>query len=142
MKAIAIMEKKIDSSAVSREAVIKFEEGLIGFSECKSFVLMENEDIAPFRRLQSTERQDVGFLVIDPSLIVEHYSAMIPRREWESLDLIDASKGIALAICIIGPSSAESTGNFQAPLLVNYEKMSGRQIILTETRLTSRHPLL
>jgi flagellar assembly factor FliW len=142
MKAIAIMEKKIDSSADSRETTIKFEEGLIGFSECKSFVLMENENIAPFRRLQSTEREDVGFLVIDPSLIVEHYSAMIPRREWESLGITSPEKGIALAICIIGPSSAESTGNFQAPLLVNYETMSGKQIILTETRLTSRHPLL
>jgi len=142
MKAIATMEKKIDSSAYSRDTVIQFEEGLIGFSDCKSFVLMESDDIAPFRRLQSTERPEVGFLVIDPSLIVDDYSALIPRREWESLGVTIPGQGIALAICIIGPSSAESTGNFQAPLLVNYEKMSGKQIILTESRLTSRHPLL
>ena len=142
MKAIATMEKKIDSSAYSRDTVIQFEEGLIGFSDCKSFVLMENDAIAPFRRLQSTQRPEVGFLVIDPSLIYEDYSAMIPRREWESLNLTEPSQGITLAICIIGPSSAESTGNLQAPLLVNYETMAGKQIILTETRLTSRHPLL
>ena len=142
MKAIAIMEKKIDSAAYTRETIIQFEEGLIGFSDCKSFVLMESEDIAPFRRLQSTERPEVGFLVIDPSLVVADYSALIPRREWESLGVTRAEQGITLAICIIGPSSAESTGNFQAPLIVNYETMAGKQVILTETRLTSRHPLL
>ena len=142
MKAIAIMENKIDSAAYSRETIINFEEGLIGFSECKSFVLMENDDIAPFRRLQSTERPEVGFLVIDPSLVYSDYSAMIPKRDWDAIGLNDSAKGIALAICIIGPSSAESTGNLQAPLLINYETMAGRQIILTETRLTSRHPLL
>jgi len=47
-----------------------------------------------------------------------------------------------MAICIIGPSSAESTGNLQAPLIINYEKMVGKQIILTDTYFSSRHPLL
>lgn len=142
MKAIATMEKTIDASAYSRETIIQFEEGLIGFSDCKNFVLMEKDDIAPFRRLQSVDRPDVGFLVIDPSLIIADYPVMIPRREWESLNVNKPSEGITLVICIIGPSSAESTGNFQAPLLVNHQTMTGKQIILTETRLTSRHPLL
>jgi flagellar assembly factor FliW len=142
MKAIAMMEKKIDSSAYTRDTVIQFEEGLIGFADCKSFVLMESGDIAPFRRLQSADRPEVGFLVIDPALIVDGFSAMIPKREWESLGVKDAVEGVALAICIIGPSSVESTGNFQAPLIINPQSMTGKQIILTETRLTSRHPLL
>ncbi len=142
MKATAILEKKIDSPAHSRETVIQFDEGLIGFSDCKSFVLMENDDIAPFRRLQSIDRPEVGFLVVDPSLIVSDYYSMIPQREWDSLELSTPAAGIAFAICIIGPSSRESTGNLQAPLIINYEKMAGKQIILTDTYLTSRHPLL
>src|SRR5438477_13214152 len=133
MKATAMLEHKMNSPALSRETVIQFDEGLIGFSECKSFVLMENDEIAPFRRLQSTDRPDVGFLVIDPSLIVANYHSMIPKREWESLELNTRASGIALAICIIGPTSSESTGNLQAPLIINYEKMVGKQIILTDT---------
>jgi len=142
MKATAIMETKIDTTAHSRETVIQFEEGLIGFPDCKRFVLMENDDIAPFRRLQSTDRPDVGFFVIDPALIVDDYHALVPKREWESLALSTPTAGIALAICIIGPSSTESTGNLQAPLIISYEKMVGKQIILTDNRLTARHPLL
>src|SRR4030095_12178119 len=33
----------------NREAIIHFDEGLVGFSECKDFVLMENPTLAPFR---------------------------------------------------------------------------------------------
>jgi flagellar assembly factor FliW len=142
MKATAMLEKNIDSPAHSRETVIQFDEGLIGFSDCKNFVLMEYDEIAPFRRLQSTERPEVGFLVLDPSLIVKDYHSLIPKREWESLELSSPAAGIAMVICIIGPSSAESTGNLQAPLVINYERMTGKQIILTDTHLTSRHPLL
>jgi flagellar assembly factor FliW len=142
MKATAIWEEKMHSPANSRETIIQFAEGLIGFSDCKSFVLMENDDIAPFRRLQCIDHSNVGFLVLDPSLVVGNYHSMIPKREWESLELSSPAAGIALAICIIGPSSSESTGNLQAPLVINYEKMVGKQIILTDTQLTSRHPLL
>jgi flagellar assembly factor FliW len=124
------------------ERLIQFDEGLIGFYDCKSFLLVEREDIAPFLWLQSTERHDVGFLVIDPALVVHDYKAIIPHREWESLGLREPGPGLVLVTCSVGSKNGLSTGNLQAPLLVNYETNTGKQIILTETGLTSRHPLL
>ena len=123
------------------ERLIQFDEGLIGFYDCKSFLLIEREDIAPFLWLQSTERADVGFLVIDPALVVHDYRAIIPNREWDSLGL-DSSSGLVLVTCSVGSKNAASTGNLQAPILVNYHTNAGKQIILTETGLTSRHPLI
>jgi len=124
------------------ERLIQFDEGLIGFYDCKSFMLVEREDIAPFLWLQSTERTDVGFLVIDPSLVVHDYKAVIPHREWESLGIADSSAALVLVTCSVGARTAASTGNLQAPLLVNHKTKVGKQIILTETGLTSRHPLI
>ena len=40
----------------STESIFQFDEGLIGFYDCKSFLLIEREEIAPFRWLQSTDR--------------------------------------------------------------------------------------
>jgi flagellar assembly factor FliW len=128
--------------ATATERLIQFDEGLIGFYDCKNFMLVEREDIAPFLWLQSTERQDVGFLVIDPALVVHDYKAVIPNREWDSLGIRSAAEGQILVTCSVGSRSASSTGNLQAPLLVNYNTNIGKQIILTETGLTSRHPLL
>lgn len=124
------------------ERLIQFEEGLIGFYDCKSFLLVEREDIAPFLWLQSTERHDVGFLVIDPALVVHDYKTIIPNREWDSLGIDDSSSATVLVTCSVGAKLAASTGNLQAPILVNFRTSVGKQVILTETGLTSRHPLI
>ena len=127
----------------STESTIQFQEGLIGFYDCKSFRLIAREEIAPFRWLQSTDRPDIGFLVIDPSLVISDYKAVIPNREWESLGVFNPDAGMVLVTCMVAASSnGGSTGNLQAPLLVNFQKRAGKQVILTETGLTSRHPLL
>ena len=126
----------------STETTIQFEEGLIGFYDCKSFLLIDREEIAPFKWLQSTDRPDIGFLVIDASLVMSDYKNIIPQREWESLGLKDGSSGVVYVTCMVGATTAESTGNLQAPLLLNCKTGVGKQVILTESGLSSRYPLL
>jgi len=140
MKAMATLERKV--RVHSKDTIIHFDEGLIGFSECKDFQLMESDNIAPFHLLQSAETKEVGFLVLEPSAIVRDYYSRIPAREWESIGLSNTDPHLAFVICVIGPLPKESTGNFQAPLIVNYQKMIGRQVILTDAVLSVRQPLL
>ena len=138
-------ERRVQSTSAwrgSKDSIIHFEEGLIGFSECKNFVLMENEELSPFRLLQSTEKAEIGFLVLDPTVVVKDYREAVPKREWDTAGVTDLAGQLAFVICIIGPAPAESTGNFQAPLIVNYKNMTGRQIILTDSDFSVRHPLL
>jgi|SRR5207237_715379 len=139
MKAIATLERSLQ--AHSKDTIIHFDEGLIGFSDCKDFQLMESNNIAPFHLLQSPEMKEVGFLVLEPSVIMADYYTRIPAREWESIGLSDSDARLAFVICVIGPTPRECTGNFQAPLIVNYKKMIGRQVILTDQALTVRQPL-
>ena len=126
----------------SEDSILRFNEGLIGFCECKSFVLLESEGIAPFRRLQSTERDDVGFLVLDSAYLNKEFPALVSDRDWESIGLTNPAARLAFVICIIGPTPAESTGNLQAPLIINYANMTGRQVILGDSEFSSRHPLV
>jgi len=126
----------------SRDAVIRFDEGLIGFSECKDFVLMENEGLSPFRLLQSLEWPQIGFLVLDPTLLVNNYCDRVPQRDWESVGINGETKPLAFVIVVIGSTPETSTGNFQAPLLVNYERMIGKQVILTDSGFSVRHGLV
>jgi flagellar assembly factor FliW len=142
MKASATLEPSVRPIAKNRDSIIHFEEGLIGFSEYKDFVLMENDNIAPFRLLQSTNAKEVGFLVLEPTAVVKDYYDCVPEREWESVGLTSADPHLAFVICMIGSSPKDSTGNFQAPLIVNYKQMAGRQVILTDSELSVRLPLL
>jgi flagellar assembly factor FliW len=124
-----------------KDTLIRFEEGLIGFAEAKNFVLIEEKDIAPLRLMQSAGSSHVNFLVLDPRVRIADYYDQIPAREWEALGITDPSKRLAFVIVNIGLNAKESTGNFQAPILVNYETMRGRQVILTDSGFCLRHPL-
>ena len=126
----------------TKDAVIHFSEGLIGLAECKDFVLIENPNLAPFRLLQSLESPSVGFLVLEASTRVQNYNELVPAREWESLGVGGETKPLAFVIVVIGSTPEASTGNFQAPLLVNYEKMVGKQLILTDSGFSVRQPLI
>jgi len=49
---------------------------------------------------------------------------------------------LALITVILGQTAEESSGNFQAPLLINHKEMIGKQIILTATHFAVREPLV
>ncbi len=142
MRAMQAYDQSTQLKLKSKDAIIHFDEGLIGFSEFKDFVLMENDNLAPFRLLQSLESPNVGFLVLEAATMVRNYYELVPGREWESLGVTGKTKPLALVIVVIGPTPQASTGNFQAPLLINYDKMMGKQVILTDSGLSVRQPLM
>src|SRR4051812_7708398 len=120
MKAMQAYDQTTQLKLKSKDAVIHFDEGLIGFSEFKDFILMENDSLAPFRLLQSLEAPQVGFLVLEATNLINNYYGLVPAREWESLGVAGKTKPLAFVIVVVGSSPETSTGNFQAPLLVNY----------------------
>src|SRR5215468_1359082 len=80
MKAIAPIGRSIPVQ--SKDTVIHFDEGLIGFSDCKDFQVIEDDRLSPFRLLQSSQTK-VRFLVLEPSVVMFDYHSRIPAREWE-----------------------------------------------------------
>jgi flagellar assembly factor FliW len=124
------------------EDVITFEEGLVGFPGCKRFVVMESEALTPFRIFQCVDQRHVGFLVLDPRVVVKNYNRSIPEEAWSTVGVTDPSERLALVISIIGTAPEESTANLQAPLLINYREMKGRQLILTGARYSVTQPLI
>ena len=142
MKVVETLDRTNQSDAKGQETIIHFEEGLIGFSGFKNFNLLENDYLAPFRLLRAVDSSDVGFLVVDPSTRTPDYCKLVPSREWESIGVSDPDDRLAFVTVILGATAEESTGNFQAPLLINHKEMIGKQVILTDSGFSVRHPLL
>src|SRR5213080_2164145 len=101
MKAMQAYDQTTQLKIKSKDAIIHFDEGLIGFSEFKDFVLMDNDSLAPFRLLQSLESPKVGFLVLEASSLVNNYYEMIPAREWESLGVEGRTRPLAFVIVVV-----------------------------------------
>jgi flagellar assembly factor FliW len=130
------------NNVTKSDYVVRIEEGLIGFSNYKDFVFAEHADLVPFRMLESVNSDPkVEFLVIDPNVLVPGYSEVIPDRTWEAVGITDRSRRLVFVVASIGPTPRESIANLQAPILVNHETMTARQVILTDPAFPIRHPL-
>jgi flagellar assembly factor FliW len=121
--------------------VVYMDEGLIGFSQYRAFMFLESEDILPFRLMKSLAEPTVTFAVLEPTILVPGYLELIPGREWEVIGVNDRSKRLAFVIAPICETAKDTTANLQSPILVNYETMTARQVILTDSGLPTRYPL-
>jgi flagellar assembly factor FliW len=135
------VEAETVSNATKSDYVVHMEEGLIGFSNHKQFVFSENAELVPFRLMESVGSPKVEFLVIDPNVLVPGYSEVIPDRTWESMGIDDRNKRLVFVVASLGATPKESIANLQAPILVNYDTMTARQVILTDPAFPIRHPL-
>jgi flagellar assembly factor FliW len=129
------------NNTIKADYVVRMDEGLIGFSQYKEFTFAEHADLGPFRLLESVEAPKVEFLVIDPNELVPGYSEVIPDRTWESVGIREKTKRLAFVVASLGATPKDSIANLQAPILVNYETMTAKQVILTDAAFPIRHPL-
>ena len=123
-------------------AVLDIQEGMLGFSQHKRYLLIENEDIQPFKLLQSIDDRYVAFPVIDPRIVVNDYALGISQEDIRSLGIELDSDIVTLVVVIIPEDPVRTTVNFKAPLLINHRRMIGKQIILTESHYHTMQPLV
>ena len=112
---------------------ITFTEGLFGFAQYHRFLLWDDPQYVPFRWLINIENPNLIFPVIDPYIVRPDYDPRINSGEcWDSL----------LAIVTIGDAKESVTINLRAPILIDDEKLSGKQIILTDTEYPLRYRVI
>jgi flagellar assembly factor FliW len=125
---------------VDEERLIRFPKGILGFPEQTEYALVQTGPDSVFFWLQAVNRPDLAFVVCDPQLFVQDYCAPIKADEVEALELTDLKD--AQLFCIVNKVDGMLTGNLQGPLVVNCKNLLGRQLVLSEKRFTTRHPLL
>jgi len=124
------------------QSIIHLPEGMLGFAKFKRYILVENEEIQPFKWLQSLDLPKVAFPLLDPNLVVQDYSCMPTPEDLRSLEIEQDSDLVTLAVSIIPEDAAQATINLKAPLLINHRKMIGKQVILSESHYETMVPIL
>jgi flagellar assembly factor FliW len=90
--------------------------------------------------LQAIDRPELAFVVCDPRLFVVDYHAPIKAEELEQLGLADVSG--AQVFVIVNKVDDLLTANLQGPLVINLETRQARQLVLSDRRYSTRHPLM
>jgi flagellar assembly factor FliW len=137
-----VQSDQLGEVEVDEEAVIHFPEGIPGFEECRDFVLIEDEELAPFRWLQSLDDGAIAFVVVDPLVIFPGYEVQLGPAETAAIRVTEADSALVQVILTLSEDPMQTTANLQGPLLINANKNLGCQVLLTRSPYETRHPVM
>ena len=122
--------------------VITFPQGLIGCDNWRRFTLDSDPNGGGILLLTCLDQPGIAFWVTDPFLIVSDYEVQISDGEALSIELQDLSDALVLCILTVRPQPAGVTANLMGPLVINLRGHLGRQLVLSDSRYTVRHPIV
>lgn len=135
-----IRTKRFGTVEVAPEHVLTFPEGLIGFQDCRDFVVMDfdiKDDCV--RWLQSVSEPALGFVVMDPKAAFPDYDPDFCSKDLAPLGVDTPDDLVVLAVVTVPKDARRMTANLQAPLLINPKKRLGRQVIVASPEYSTKH---
>lgn len=112
---------------IEAEDIINFPTGLLGLEDCRHWVLLADAQNNALGWLQCTSRPEVALAVVSPRRFVPHYQFRVFRSELAPLDLADMRD--AQVLTIVGKNERAITLNLKAPVVINLERRTGRQVV-------------
>ncbi|RMG63067.1 MAG: hypothetical protein D6715_11685 [Calditrichaeota bacterium] len=122
------------------DKVIHFPKGIIGFEDCRRFLVVHDEDYEPFRWLIAVDRQEIGFPVLNPFLAVEDYAQELPNSLVERLFAADELMDLFCVVTLKG-EGGRVTINLKSPIVIDYQQKQGEQMVLPSESLPISHPI-
>lgn len=123
---------------VPESSIITVVGGIIGFPDLHKYVLLAYNP--PFSWLQSVERPDLAFVVVNGGEFGDEYTFPLPVGDPE-LRLADDDEVAIINLVSVRPDPSMTTVNLKAPLIVNMANMKARQVVLDNPRYPVRMPL-
>ncbi len=125
---------------VDEGRLITFRDGILGFPDDADYALIQTGEGSAFYWLQSVKNKDLAFVVCDPRLFVSDYRVPVKLEDLQPIDLSNMED--AQVFIIVNKINDVLTGNFQGPLVINVANRQGRQLVLSDKRYSTRHPLM
>jgi flagellar assembly factor FliW len=133
----------IEHLALASDHAIVFPEGLVGCHDWKRFVLLVDDDTdgaLPVAVLQSLDDATISLFVTDPALVEPAYTAALSAADRAELDLLGDESPVVYSTLTVG-GDGWLTANLLGPLVINPRTRRGKQVVLTDSAYTTRHPV-
>lgn len=136
------MTDPLKNLVYSKEDVIYFPTGILGFEDSREYVLSRIPEYLPFEWLMSVDQPPLRFAVINPLLFDPDYAPKMVKEQLLELRIEKPEDILLYVIVTIHENPAESTANLVGPVVINKAKRLGRQIIIDDGRYTTQEKLL
>ncbi|HRP01260.1 MAG TPA: flagellar assembly protein FliW [Candidatus Kapabacteria bacterium] len=120
-KEVTIQTPHFGKLTVNEEMIFLFDNGMLGFEDLTNFVVVSEDESAPFKWLISIEKPEIGFPMLSPWLIDLNYS---PGNHY------DIEKQVFFVVVTLENENGKMTANMKAPVILDTENLKGEQIIL------------
>ncbi|MBI1809676.1 MAG: flagellar assembly protein FliW [Gemmatimonadetes bacterium] len=126
---------------IAEEHIIEFSEGILGFPACHGWVLIDGAKPGT-AWLQSVEYSALVFLLADPFVFFEGFTAELSPTELRRLDAREPGQLAVFAIVTLPERrSGDATANLQGPIIINVHSRRGAQVVLGESSWSVRQPI-
>lgn len=115
---------------------------LIGFESYTKYLPLSFHEENDFMiSLQSLEEESLSFILMDPFQLFPEYAPDLTEQDMKELQINSLEDVAFYAICVIRETTASSTVNLKAPLVINLANRKAKQVILEQPEYTFRHAL-
>lgn len=125
---------------IKHENIITFQDGLLGFSDIKKYVIIDMDLDTPFKCLQSVEKWEIAFIIINPWDVFNDYEIDVDDNDISSLG--DSEIDNLMLYTLVTITENKVTANLVGPLIINTASRKGRQTVLYKSSYTTKHDIL
>ncbi|MCP4341966.1 MAG: flagellar assembly protein FliW, partial [Desulfobulbaceae bacterium] len=122
------------------ENLLYFPAGLIGFPTLQNFIVMPNKKEGPLFWIQSTEDPSIAFVLTDPTNFFLDYYVAPDALERQNL-LMDENDPCFVLCVVTVPQDQNISLNLAAPILFSPKSNRALQVILENTKYSTKTPL-
>jgi len=110
--------------------VITFTQPILGFQEFRRFILLPGPQGNAVRWLQSTDKGDLAFIIMDPRQIVPEYALELGAHELTELAVTKVEELEVYTLVVVPHDSTQVRTNLRAPILISLKHRLAKQTIL------------
>ncbi|MDR4505553.1 MAG: flagellar assembly protein FliW [Candidatus Scalindua sp.] len=127
---------------VLKEEIIDFTAPILGFDDCRQYILVERETSFPTFWLQSIDNPALAFPVVTPFSVDENYSFTLSSRDCEDIRIKRADEAVVLTLLVVPHDILSIRTNLRAPIIYNPQKKLAKQIILPEEKYSIHYYIM
>lgn len=121
--------------------IMTFNNGILGFSDFKKYIIVPLKDNENFYMLQSLEDEDVGVILINTFEFFKDYEISLKDDVIKALDINEEKEVMVYSVVTLNSELENITVNLRAPIIININTFLGEQIILDKENYLIRQPL-
>ena len=126
---------------VDEEKSIMFNDGIPGLEQYRKYTILQFEDSYPIVWLQSIEDTGICLPVLDTFKVLPEYVFDIDDADVKALGLTSPDELHVVSVVVIPEDIQGMTVNLAAPIVINTNTGSAKQIVLSGSEYNVRAPV-